>query len=235
MLKFAAAFLVLALSATAAWAETAPALSKADTDAYFAISSRHFDSRSGFSKQQTEIVRVRPVDEAKLCTVHHGMVADIMAEKAEKLAFLHRLEQENKPIETLIGSFLSTSDLADTFAKSESEYCANAQVAAEKHDKDERSIWESVYLAEALLGRMDKVRTSYAAAVKSKDRLVSLSDLQTEAAFLDEIVFHIKLLRDHVQGSHPRITALTKRLPALEAELADVTKRNKAEVTPYKK
>ncbi|HVZ30490.1 MAG TPA: hypothetical protein VG839_08865 [Asticcacaulis sp.] len=233
MLAQLAALVLGAVVATAAWAEP---LSKADKDAFDAIAKKHFPVLANYESQALHVVAVWPIDDAKMCTIRQALLTEGEAYRAEELALLHSYEKAGKDIEPLISDFLGTSGTADRYFWSMADSCAAAQAAKDGHGAGtlvERLRWQAIYRDEVELARLDKVRAAQARAETGKDRLESLSDLQSLDDLLSSLTTTIGAIRDLGGDPEPRAAALIARLPALEAELAQVQKRTLAEVKPY--
>lgn len=228
--------LVLALATVASSVHVETALSPADKAAFDAISKKRFPVLMGYQNQTMHTVAVWPIDEIKVCALETQSLGEIQAQKSEELALLHRYEQDNKPVDSLIRDYLLTSRETDQLFWSAADACAAAQAAKDGHGKGKLIdiiLWRAVYRDETLLKRYDEVTASYKTATQAKDRLTTLSDLQSLAALQYALVSEISGMRDLGGSPEPRRAALITRLPALEGEQADIDKGNETEVKPY--
>ncbi len=218
---------LLAAPAGHALAQTEP--SKDERDAFFAISTGTTKAAMPFQDQLMKTILVRPRDDQKLCDLAKSYTAATWAGADKEQAYLNGLAATGRSIDSLIGSFLGSADLADNAAIHEADYCATATALKLKADETQ----EAVIDVRLLLARQTAAKTAFDTGTRNHDKLSRLRAIRSQETFLNEIIAQVELIRDYGEKISLEGKAQIAHLPLYKSGLAEVRALDDAEVQRY--
>jgi len=218
---------LLAAPAGHALAQSAP--TPDEEKAFFAISDENRAAKNDLPTQIYKGILAHPRDDRKICDLSKTFTAIEWMTADHEQAYLAALIAKGRKVDRMIGVFLGEASLADSLAIHESEYCATVEAQTTKADDTQ----ETVIYIRTLLERQAAAKKAFDAATAAHDKLGRLRAIQSQAAFLDEIVAQIEIVRDYGEKVSAEGKAQIAHLPQYKADLASVTALNQAEVKVY--
>ena len=227
--KFLLLIALVAIPAGPALAQTRLAPTDDEQKAFLDISRTSQQSGFEIQKQILQVAMAQPRDDQKLCDLSKAYTAAEEAATDQEQAYLQKLADNGRSIDKLIPAFLSWGHLADGAIIHEADYCAAAVAVTTKVDDTQKAVVD-VHL---MMDRLSAGKAALDDATRAGNRLGRLRAIQSEAAFLDEIVSGIQTIRDYGAAYSDEARSLIAQLPQYQAELAAAKALDKAEIKPF--
>lgn len=219
---------IVAIPASPALAQTGTPPTADEQKAFLDISRTSQQPAFDIQKQILQVAMAQPRDDGKLCELSRRLTPAEQTTVDQAQAYLQKLVDNGRSVEKLIPAFLSWGRLADDAAIHEVNYCTHAEAAGTQVDDTQ----ENVLDLHLIIDRLGTTKATFDEATRTGNRLGRLRAIQSETAFLDEIVSRIQTIRDYGENYSGEAKSLIAQLPEYQAQLTAGKALEKAEIKP---